>query len=49
MVKFIIVRHGYSVANKEKRFSGQMDIPLDEISSHPECRIVSGGFSAYQI
>ena len=31
MVKFIIVRHGYSVANKEKRFSGQMDIPLDEI------------------
>ena len=31
MTKFIIVRHGYSVANKEKRFSGQMDIPLDEV------------------
>ena len=31
MVTFIIVRHGYSVANKEKRFSGQMDIPLDEV------------------
>lgn len=31
MVTFIIVRHGYSKGNKEKRFSGQMDVPLDEI------------------
>ena len=30
MVKFIIVRHGYSVFNKEKRFTGQIDAPLDE-------------------
>lgn len=30
MTKFIIVRHGYSVANKEKRFAGQLDIDLDE-------------------
>ena len=29
MVTFIIIRHGYSVGNKEKRFSGQMDISLD--------------------
>ena len=31
MVKFIIVRHGYSKANKEKRFSGQLDVPLDYV------------------
>lgn len=30
MVKFIIVRHGYSVFNKERRFTGQIDAPLDE-------------------
>ena len=29
MVKFVIVRHGYSEGNREKRFSGQMDLPLD--------------------
>lgn len=31
MVTFLIVRHGYSMGNKEKRFSGQMDVALDEI------------------
>ena len=31
MVKFIIVRHGFSLGNKEKRFTGQLDLPLDEI------------------
>lgn len=30
MVQFIIVRHGYSVFNKERRFTGQIDAPLDE-------------------
>ena len=30
MVRFIIIRHGYSQGNKEKRFSGQLDVPLDE-------------------
>lgn len=30
MVKFIIVRHGYSVFNKERRFTGHVDAPLDE-------------------
>ena len=29
MVKFVIVRHGFSEGNREKRFSGQMDVPLD--------------------
>jgi len=31
MVRFIIIRHGYSQANKEKKFCGQMDVPLDEM------------------
>ena len=31
MVKFIIVRHGFSIFNKQHRFTGQIDIPLDEI------------------
>ena len=30
MVRFIIVRHGYSVFNKERKFTGQIDAPLDE-------------------
>ena len=31
MVKLIIVRHGYSVANKGHIFTGQLDMPLDEV------------------
>lgn len=31
MVRFIIVRHGFSAGNKEKRYSGQRDVPLDEV------------------
>jgi len=31
VVRFIIIRHGYSLGNKEKRFTGQMDVSLDEI------------------
>ena len=30
MVRFIIVRHGYSEANKANRFCGQTDVALDE-------------------
>ncbi len=30
MVKFILVRHGFSQYNNEKRFTGQTDVPLDE-------------------
>lgn len=29
MTKLILIRHGYSCGNKEKRFSGQIDLPLD--------------------
>ena len=31
MVTFILVRHGYSAFNKTRKFSGQCDVPLDEI------------------
>lgn len=31
MTKLILIRHGLSQGNKEKRFSGQMDFPLDPI------------------
>lgn len=31
MVKFIIIRHGYSQFNKEHRYTGQADVPLDEL------------------
>ena len=31
MVKFIIVRHGFSVGNKGNIFTGQLDLSLDEV------------------
>ncbi len=31
MVRFILVRHGFSMGNKEKKFTGQLDLPLDEV------------------
>lgn len=31
MVRFILVRHGYSQFNKENRFTGQLDVHLDEV------------------
>ena len=31
MVRLLILRHGYSVTNKEKRFTGQRDVPLDAV------------------
>lgn len=31
MVQFVIIRHGYSQFNKAGRFTGQMDIPLDDL------------------
>ena len=30
MVTFVIIRHGFSEFNKARKFTGQMDIPLDE-------------------
>ncbi|MBQ8508557.1 MAG: histidine phosphatase family protein [Clostridia bacterium] len=31
MVTFILIRHGFSQFNKERRFTGQCDVPLDEV------------------
>lgn len=31
MTRLILIRHGYSKNNKEKKFTGQMDVPLDNI------------------
>ena len=31
MTRLLIVRHGFSLTNKEKRYTGQMDVPLDAI------------------
>lgn len=31
MTKFVILRHGFSIYNKLHKFTGQSDIPLDEI------------------
>lgn len=31
LVTFLLVRHGFSKGNKEKRFSGQMDLELDDV------------------
>ena len=31
MVTFIVIRHGLSQTNKERRFTGQLDIPLDKV------------------
>lgn len=39
MVTLILVRHGYSTANKEERFAGHIDIPLDGIGFEQAKRI----------
>ena len=31
MTRLILIRHGFSVYNKERRFSGHADVPLDEV------------------
>lgn len=31
MTRLLIVRHGYSMTNKEKRYTGHMDVPLDAV------------------
>ena len=31
MTRFIVVRHGFSVANKAQRFAGHVDTPLNEL------------------
>lgn len=31
MVKIILLRHGYSITNRDGKFTGQTDVPLDEL------------------
>jgi len=31
MVRLLVIRHGYSLTNKDKRYTGQTDVPLDQI------------------
>lgn len=40
MVKIILVRHGYSLTNKSRRFTGHMDVDLDEIG-YKQAELVS--------
>ena len=49
MVTFLIVRHGYSMGNKEKRFSGQMDVALDEIGLRQARSIAEYVLANFQI
>lgn len=49
MVKFIIVRHGYSLYNKEKRFTGQRDIALDELGVQQAQRNADYILSHYKV
>ncbi|MBQ9922949.1 MAG: histidine phosphatase family protein [Clostridia bacterium] len=47
MVTFIIVRHGYSMYNKERRFTGQSDIPLDPVGisqAHEAAKYISENY-----
>lgn len=34
MTKLLLIRHGYSSGNKERRFSGQIDLPLSDEGLH---------------
>ena len=52
MVKFIIVRHGYSVANKGNIFTGQLDVSLDEIGyeqAETTCEYIFRNFEVDEI
>jgi len=31
MVRIVLIRHGYSTYNEKRLFSGQLDVPLNEI------------------
>ncbi|MBQ9805277.1 MAG: histidine phosphatase family protein [Clostridia bacterium] len=49
MVRFILVRHGYSQFNKENRFTGHLDVHLDEVGLWQAERVGDYLFSHYQI
>lgn len=49
MTQLIFVRHGYSKGNKEKRFSGQMDIALDELGYRQAASVAHYILRNYQL
>ena len=49
MVKFIIARHWFSVFNKEKRFSGQFDVELNEVGLKQAKEIADFVFKNFKI
>lgn len=49
MVTFIIVRHGFSAFNKEKKFTGQMDVPLDEAGLEQAAETAAYVLKTYKI
>ena len=49
MVRFIVVRHGFSQGNKEKLFTGQLDVPLDEAGISQAQSIAAHLLKNYQI
>ena len=49
MVRLILVRHGFSLSNKDRRFTGQADIPLDEVGFLQAERVGEYLFSNFQI
>lgn len=49
MVRFIVIRHGFSQGNKEKLFTGQIDLPLDEEGVSQAQSIAAHLLTNYQI
>ena len=49
MTTLILIRHGYSNGNKEKRFTGQADLPLDEIGYRQSNDIATYVTNKYQV
>ncbi len=49
MVRFVFLRHGYSITNKTKRFTGQMDAPLDDLGFLQAAAVAKHLLANYQI
>lgn len=49
MTKFIVVRHGNSVSNIDKTFTGHIDAPLSEVGLEQAARVSKYIFENYQI
>ena len=49
MVRFLVVRHGYSITNKDKRFTGQTNVPLDAVGYQQAEAVSNYLFENYKI